>query len=70
MSLERNGIALSLTSFNNHVGKGSSMHDVVGDLMRKLLMSDVLAVGNNSSRDTRGAGWWSLVEDEASLEWD
>ena len=66
MSLVMNGTALSLTSFNNYVGKGSSMQDVVGDLMNKL--SDVVAVGNNSSRDTHGAGWWSLVE--TSVEWD
>ena len=70
MSLVRNGTALSLTSFSSHVGKGSSTQDVVGDLMSKLWMSDVVAVGNNSSRDTHGAGWWSLVEDEASVEWD
>ncbi len=38
--------------------------------MSKLWMSDVVAVGNNSSRDTHGAGRWSLVEDEASVEWD
>ena len=70
MSLVRNGTALSFTSFNSHVGKGSSTQDVVGDLMSKLWMSDVVAVGNNSSRDTHGAGWWSLVEDEASVEWN
>ena len=75
MSLVRNGTALSLTSFNSHVGKGSSTQDVVGDLMSKLWMSDVVAVGNNSSHYTHGAGWWSLVEDkmrrdETSVEWD
>ena len=70
MSLVRNGTALSLTSFNSRVGKGSSTKDVVGDLMSKLWMSDVVAVGNNSSRDTHGAGWWSLVEDEVRVEWD
>ena len=70
MSLVRNGTALSLTSLNSHIGKGSSTQDGVGDLMNKLWMSDVVAVGNNSSRDTHDAGWWSLVEDEASVEWD
>jgi hypothetical protein len=70
MSLVRNGTALSLTSFNSHVGKGSSTQDVVGDLISKLWMSDVVAVGNNSSRDAHGAGWWSLVEDETCVEWD
>jgi hypothetical protein len=69
MSYIRNGTTLSLTSFNSHVGKGSNTQDVVGDLMSKLWMSDV-AVGNNSSRDTHGAGRWSLVEDEASVEWE
>ena len=33
-------------------------------------MSDVVAVGNNSSRDTQGAGWWLVVEDEVSVEWE
>ena len=70
MSSARNGTTLSVTSFNSHVGKGSSTQDVVGDLMNKLWMSDVIAVGNKSSRDTHGAGWWSVVEDEASVEWD
>ena len=70
MSLVRNGTTLSLKSFNSHVGKGSTKQDVVGDLVSKLSMSDVVAVGNNSSRDTYGAGWWSVVEDEASVEWD
>ena len=70
MSLVRNGTALSLTSFNSLIGKGPSTQEVVGDLMSKLWMSGVVAVGNNSSRDTHGAGWWSLVEDEASVEWD
>ena len=70
MSLVRNGTALSLTSFNSHIGKGSSTQDVVGDLKSKLWISDVVAVGNNSSRDTHGAGWWSLVKDETSVERD
>ena len=70
MSLVMNGTALSFTYFNSHVGKVSSMHDVVGDLMSKLWMSDVVAVGHNSSRNTHGGEWWSLVEDEASVEWD
>ena len=59
MSLVRNGTALSLTSFNSHVGKGSSTQDVVGDLMSKLWMSDVVAVGNNSSRRDTHGGLWS-----------
>ena len=67
MSLVRNGTTLSITSFNSHVGKGSSPQDVVGDLMSKLWMSDVVAVGNNSSRDTHGAGWWSVVDDKSSV---
>ena len=70
MSLVRNGTALSLRSFNSHIGEGSNTQEVVGDLMSKLWMFDVFAVGNNSSRDTHGAGWWSLVEDDASVEWD
>ena len=70
MSCVRNGSTLSLTSFNSHIGKGSSMQDVVGELMNKLWMYDVVAVGNSSSRDTHGAGWWSVVEDEVSVEWD
>ena len=70
MSSVRNGTTLSLTSFNTHVGKGSSTQDVVGDLMSKVWMSDVVAVGNTSSRDTYDAGWWSMVEDEASVKWD
>ena len=70
MSLVRNGTALSFTSFNSREGKGSSTQDVVDDLMSKLWMFDVVAVGNNSSRDTHCVGWWSLVEDDASVEWD
>ena len=70
MSCVRNGTRLSLTSFNSRVGKGSSTHDVLDGLMRKLSMSDVVAVGNNSSRDTQGAGWWYVVKDEVSVEWD
>ena len=35
--------------------------------MSKLWMSDVVAVGNNSSRDTHGAGWWSVVDDKTSV---
>ena len=62
MSLVRNGITLSLTSFNSLVGKGSSTQDAVGDLMSKLWMSDVVEVGNNSSRDTHGAGWWFVFK--------
>ena len=50
MSVVRNVTALSLTSFNSHVGKGSSTQDVIGDLMSKLWMFDVVAVGNNSSQ--------------------
>ena len=68
MSLVRNGTTLSLTSFNSHVGKRSSTQNV--DLMSTLWMSDVVAVGNNSNRDTHVAGWWSLVEDEVRVEWD
>ena len=67
MGLVRNGTAFSFISFNSHVGKGSSTQNVVGDLISKLWMSDVVAVGNNSSRDAHGAGQWSLVED---VEWD
>ena len=70
MSYIRNGTTLSLTSFNSHVGKESNTQNVVDDLMRKLWMSDVVAVENNSSRDTHGAGWWSVVEDEANVECD
>ena len=44
----------------------SSTPDVVGDLTSKLWMSDVVAVGKNSSRDTQGAGWWSVVEAKAN----
>ena len=65
-----NGTTLSLTSFNSHAGKGSISRDVVGDLMSKLWMCDVFAVGNNSSCDTYGAGWWSVVEDEENAKWD
>ena len=70
MSLVRNGTTLSLTYFSSHVGKGSRTQDVVGDLMSKLWMSDVVTFGNNSNRETHAAGWWSVVEDEVSVEWD
>jgi len=39
-----NGTRLSLTPFSSHVGKGSNTQDV-GDLMSKMWMSDVVAVG-------------------------
>ena len=38
----RKGIKVSLMSFSSHVGKGSSVHDVVGDLLGRLRMSDVV----------------------------
>ena len=69
MSLVRNGTTLSLTTFNGHVGKGSSTQGVVGDvgdLMDKLWKYDVVAVGNNSSHDTHSAGRCSV--DEVSVE--
>ena len=52
MGCVRNGSRLPFTSFNSRVGKWSSTQDVVGDLISKLRMFDVVAVGNNSSRDT------------------
>ena len=63
-----NGTKLSVTYFNCPVSKRSSTQDVVGDLMNKLWMSDVVAVGTNSSRDTHGAGWLSVVKNEANVE--
>ena len=42
-SHDRKGIKVSLSS---QVGKGSSAHDVVGDLLSRLRMSDVVATGN------------------------
>ena len=39
-------IKVSLTSFSSYVGKGSSAHDVVGDLLSMLRMSDVVAAGS------------------------
>ena len=70
MSYVRNGTTSSLTSFNSGVGKRSGTQDVVGELISTLWMSDVVEVGNNSCRDTQGAGWWSVVEAEVSVEWD
>ena len=43
--LVRNGPRYSLTSFNSHAGKGSSTEYVVGDLMNKLWMSDIVLTG-------------------------
>ena len=68
VSCFRNGTRLSLTSFNSHVGKGSIAQDVVNELMSKLWISDVVAIGNNSCRDTQGVGWWSVAKDELRVE--
>ena len=69
MSCVRNGTKLLLTSFNSHVGKATQD---VGELMSKLWLCDVVAVGNNSSRDTRvlDCGLWSVVKDEVSVDWE
>ena len=45
MSRVRKGIKVSLTSFSSYVSKGSSTHDVVGNLFSRLQMSDVVAAG-------------------------
>ena len=42
----RKVIKVSPTSFSSHVGKGSSAHDVVGDLLSRLRMCDVVAAGS------------------------
>ena len=67
MSSCLNGTRLSLTFINRHLN-GSSMQNVFGDLMNKLWISAVVAVINNSSRDTPVAGWCSVIKDEGSLE--
>ena len=63
----RKGINVSLTSFSSHVGKGSSAHDVVGDLLSRLRMSDV-AAGSERSCDTQGVERWSVIVMEVSVD--
>ena len=59
---------MSLTSFSSHVGKGSSAHDVVGDLLSRFRMSDVVAAGSEGSCDPQGVGCWSVSVMEVSVD--